>query len=518
MKPPLFALVLAAPATPLLALVGLSCTGLVACSHTYPLRPEVIPVRRVASASGAPKILRVVDIGQQVLPGLGILGPPQSDGQATVGELLVVWGESFGKQPTVSIGATAVPVLAHLAGGGLVVRVPPATVAGDAIKLQVQSRGGIDSFPLRTRRVGLVSNGRGLVGFTLGARTTLQALPGIQLGAVEGLMVDSSGACAYALVGGARGAALHTIDLSATPPRIVTHDPLPGRVIQAFAAARSAPRAIVATDTHLVVFDTNHPCTPIAYKPRPLERELSGKALRAAALSPGGQLLALVTKARNTLVLLDLQRPGAIPSADAIEVLPEARSSQLAGVTFSLEGKRLWLIASDTASSVAAGHRPIELLRYSVVGDTALRPPQQWEANAKGAVVGWQLDRSSPARSGAVIGADDSRSALYLAVQPAAQLQHQSTNAKGALLRVSPGRRAKSVLQLAGVEAIAVVSRPAIALVVCSRGNGKTASDKSLVVVARRAWDKTATEQSVDLGPALPLRQPGGARPFCVQP
>src|SRR5579862_4155948 len=65
--------------------------------------PDVIDPAHVGSSFGGPSIDRVRDVGAPRLP---IAGPwrGESDGVACPGELLLIEGSGFGRQPTVSIG------------------------------------------------------------------------------------------------------------------------------------------------------------------------------------------------------------------------------------------------------------------------------------------------------------------------------------------------------------------------------------------------------------------------------
>ena len=71
-------------------------------------------VSALAAAGGAPKIMRIRDLGQPQLPAQGAYAVSDSDGVGVIGELLLIEGDALGKQPTVHVGGRAADVLARL--------------------------------------------------------------------------------------------------------------------------------------------------------------------------------------------------------------------------------------------------------------------------------------------------------------------------------------------------------------------------------------------------------------------
>src|SRR5688572_8804565 len=91
--------------------------------------PPVIDPADVAPQAGAPRITRIRDAGTVNLPRTGAIDAI-TDGVASPGELLVIEGRGFGRQPTVLIGQRGADVLARTRGDGVVVRVPAGVESG----------------------------------------------------------------------------------------------------------------------------------------------------------------------------------------------------------------------------------------------------------------------------------------------------------------------------------------------------------------------------------------------------
>src|SRR4051812_6625843 len=68
--------------------------------------PNIIEARELPSAIGAPRISRVRDAGTVRVPSEGPW-KGEEDGVATPGELVLIEGDNFGRQPTISIGGRA---------------------------------------------------------------------------------------------------------------------------------------------------------------------------------------------------------------------------------------------------------------------------------------------------------------------------------------------------------------------------------------------------------------------------
>src|SRR5262249_14829304 len=162
---------------------------------------------------------------------------------ATPGEMILIEGSGFGKQPTVMVGGRPAALDGRTDGGGIVVRVRPGVAAG-SVTVVVSTPKGRSEKAIPMRRFALVAVGEE------NHRPVLEVgkeahpfghpleLPDAQL-----VRFSFDGSTAYVVAQGQAGPArLHTIDMTAAAgPRLVRTQNLPERVRMAAAAADNAP-------------------------------------------------------------------------------------------------------------------------------------------------------------------------------------------------------------------------------------------------------------------------------------
>lgn len=485
------------------------------CANTQSItRPTIVGVRDVAGSGGIPEIVRVVDLGGMRLPKRGDFAIKTGDNKGAIGELLLLWGKDFGKQPAVSIGGEPTDVLAHVKGGGVVVRVPWGIASG-SMPVTVTTPRGSATRRFAVRRVGLLAAGAELRVFELGGPGEVKLGGKLALAGVEALEVCSDGSAAYAVTSDKK-LTLHTIDLAAPTPRVVTQDALPGTKIAGIARANRAAVLAVVTDTHLVYVDTHVGTIPALYKAHPLPRTIAGRPLGGVALSPDGRTLAFIAKDKNELFVFDASVPGNLPAPLVKDVAPEARLPLLHHVAFSLGGTQLWVVTGDTAGSIAAGHQTSEVISFELLEGRLKGEPKRWSLDADLAPLSATMARSAPTPAGSAIRTQTASSALYVTAYPHALVAKAGASEGGVVLRSVPD---KPVGKLVGGKhlllAVRVAGRPQQVVAVGRRTAGGKAE---YFLLGLAAWDAQAKPTIVPLGPASQLVAPVPGAQLAIQP
>jgi hypothetical protein len=302
--------------------------------------PSIIDARDVRPASGAPTITRVRDAGTAMVPRSGAL-EAITDGIASPGELLVVEGGGFGRQPTVTVGGRPTEVLARTRGDGLVVRVPGGAEVG-RVELVVTTSGGSARHEVELRRFALVL-AEGRLRFVLVGRDELRPLPhSLEIKDARAVRVDSTGGIALVLGDSSEGSRLSVVDLGRGEPSLLGGLDIPHRGA-ALATASVAPRVAVVGDGRLSMLDTTSLRRPVVYQSVALPKEVRG--IRAAELSPDGRTLALLLGEGNRLIALDVSTPTAPQIISSVEILPNERLGLVRALGFSPDGQSLWVIS-----------------------------------------------------------------------------------------------------------------------------------------------------------------------------
>lgn len=434
----------------LLALPVSGCSG--AASWPRVLDPSDI----VDLSEGTPRIRRIRDLGNTHIGQAGPLSA-EADGQFAVGELVLVEGGGFGKQPTVRIGGRPAEVLWRTRGGGIIVRIPAGVPAGPA-RVSVQNAAGESEVPLGAplRRLGaLLDPGRGelhvvAVGGDLGAAPAAQQLgppAGRKLPGARRVVISSDGSCAYVLVAGADRESVAIVDLMAPAgPQVVETRALT-HPAYAIAAAERAPALALVGEEYVTLWDTREARRPAPWRAERLPEE--ARRGRAAALDPGGTLLAVAVPEGNELVVVDVKpgkkevRPELVGRIDA---LPGARQPLLLDLRFASDGETVWVLSGDNPQSRPAGHQPTRLSAVHVgapetgteVGRTQreLTLAKTVELRDAGAPLRLALARALPTAAGTTIRTPPEKAALYFTtLAPEAP----SGGAAGALVHAEPG-------------------------------------------------------------------------------
>jgi hypothetical protein len=309
--------------------------------------PPVIDPRDVHVARGAPQVTRIRDAGTVMVPKEGAIDA-LTDGVASPGELLVVEGSGFGRQPTVTVGGRPAEVLARTRGDGLVVRVPGGSASG-IVDVAVTTSAGSARLGVELRRLGIALGRDDKLRFFVVGRDELKPLPNaVAINQGREIGIDSTGGAALVLADASEGSRLVVVDLGRTDPSILGSLAVPHRGA-ALAAASIAPRVAIVGDGKLSVIDTSSLRRPVLYDPAPLPKEARG--IRAAQLSPDGRVLALLCAEGNRVVALDVSSPTAPQLISSVEILPNERLSLVRDIAFSADGQTLWVISGASADT-----------------------------------------------------------------------------------------------------------------------------------------------------------------------
>jgi hypothetical protein len=500
----------------LLTALGLAgavlCTGCPATTANK--RPVITPVREVSRGGGVPQIVKIVDLGAMRLPKRGPLTIKAGDGQASIGELLLLWGKDFGKQPAVAVGDEPTDVIAHVSGGGIVVRVPWGIPSGPT-QIKVTTRGGSAKLRYPIRRVGLVGDAKGLRSFAIGKSGKATVGAPLPLSGVQGLTTSPDSSVAYAVVLERGKLALVTIDLTAQKPAEVTRDPLPGAKLFGIARADRSTLVAVVTNTHVVYVDASVGTVPALFKPLPLPRNLDGRPMTGVALAPDGKTLAALAEDKNQLVLFDARKPTVLPAPQILDVLPTARLPMVHSAAFSLDGKKVWALGGDTKASIAAGHQAAQLVAFTLAEGRATGEPTRWIASETLAPAAASMARSAPTPAGTAIRTQTASSALYMTAHTFARLSKGGSAQGGVLLRAVENKPVEKLLggdSLLG--AVRVVGRPQTIVVTGARAKGRAFER---ILLTRRAWDDQAKAEVVVVAPMKTVGAPPSPGLLVVQ-
>ena len=339
--------------------------------------PDVVDARELSRSFGGPKISRIRDVGAGRIPVAGAW-KGESDGVAVPGELLLIEGDNFGRQPTVSIGGRATAIVARTDGGGILARVPTGVPIGE-VDVSVAQPKGRAVLPFKVKRFAIVvHDGKAFVLELTkdGAQPAGQplAIPG-----ARALRMSADGGAAYVLASRPDHDRLVVIDLAAAGgPKLAGERLLSHRATH-LATASDAPIAVAVGEGKVTLFNLPRSNAPASYDATLLPKEL--RAPLAVELSPDGKVLALLLAEGNRLAILDLDKPPAVKPITTVDLLPDQRLSLVRDLAFSSDGETLWVVSGDNAQTLPA----IQPTRLTALRLMVEAPPEAANANPSGA-------------------------------------------------------------------------------------------------------------------------------------
>jgi hypothetical protein len=434
-------------------------------------RHLVVTAREVPGASGAPSIARVVDLGDLgAIPTTGPLPAFDSDGVFSVGELVLIEGDDFGKLPTVQIGGRPSAVVARTGSGAIIARIPPGVPSGE-IAVEVSHPAGRHQKAISVVRWGAVVQPGGAVHLLRFADAgTPERFATLDLPGARDVAFSTDGQACYVLAqargGGSEGSLAIVVTTAGGGPRVIRHLRLPMAAPLALAAAAEAPLLAIVDAHHGLLVDLEDPRRPALHEPFALELQPGRVAPQAIALDHQGRTLAVLVAQGNQLVPFDLRRREQPVRGAVLAVAPGVRHPVASGLTYAPSGDELWIAAGDTALSIAGGHQPTRLIAVAVAHGTAapFAPPREAPvAGAAAPVVVATARRQtvapgtairSQSRTAAVVMASVDPGLLRLGSAPAQQAPAVVLDAvaePGAVLRTDLEGDAASLFRTAGV-------------------------------------------------------------------
>lgn len=398
--------------------------------------PPLVTGRAVPSSSNAPEIRAVHDIGSPNLARVKRIPAGNGDGVASIGELVLISGDDFGRSPRVSVVGRAAEQVARTANGGIVVRIPPGVRTGGQT-IEVRNAHGKDrtTFPIRRYTLATVPSDDKIHVFEVTAEKLERVSAPVKLKGAHLIRFCAGGR--IALVGGRREAALVVLHLNmAAPggPSRLGQQELPGKQMVALAAAEQVPVAVALSDTHLMFYDTRDPRGPANYSPQPLPPELKGE-LVAADMNPEGTLLAALVSKANKVVLYDVSRPNTLRKLTETAVLPIGFAPLLKDLRFSIDSRTLWVLSGDNPRSRKLGRFPLRLTAMKI------ELQQRGRARSYGVLSVWRaLDvphqaapvaltvaKGQPVAGGATVAIPPANAAIFITVHDAKLLRLAQT-------------------------------------------------------------------------------------------
>jgi hypothetical protein len=394
----------------------------VGCTNGW---PEITDVREMGGSLGGPSVDRIRDMANPDLPVQGALTGAEPDGVATPGELLLVEGSGFGKQPTVRVGGRPAAVLARTDGGGVIVRVPTGIATG-SVRVEISTPRGHAEGSIPMRRFGLVAVSENShvhileidhethpFGHPLG-------LPGAQK-----VRFSHDGSTAYVVAQPAGGGPrLHTIDMTAPQgPRLTTTQEIPDSRVVAFSAADSGAMLAIASDTRIHLVDISNPRRPSRWPPLALAEPVVRAHVVGVALDPDGKTLAVLSARGNQVRLYDITNPRDLKLVTTVDVLPDVRAPVVRELQFSIDGETLWVVSGDNAESLTTGPQPTRLTAIRLLGgdekekEKGPRVVSVWRTMAvpgATAPIGLAVSRGQPVASGTTIRIPPEKAAVFI--------------------------------------------------------------------------------------------------------
>lgn len=414
--------------------------------------PEVMHVRHVSPARGAPGIESVRDLGTGRVPERGRLVARQPDGKGVIGELLLIQGSGFGKQPTVTIGKRSTAVLAHTEGGGVVVRVPWGIDPG-VVDVEVSHDAGRHHVSFPVLRRGLVVTEKGLQVIDVGAGGAVKAGRRVPLPGARKVVYSHDGSVAY-VAGKAGTLKIWIVDMTAPSPRVVDSHDIPGARLIDLATASQSTLGVAVSDTHIVYFDNKQMLNPAFYSPHAIPREVIDRKILAAAIGGQGRTVGVLLADLNMLALFDASRPSVPDKPRLVDVLPDARLQVVTDLGISGDGTSIWVASSDNPRSIAGGFQPARLTQLQVSpagkGPLTATVHQTWSLGDKLSVVTLALARGEPIPPGTSIRSAPSSSVVYLSSFPSGLLKERlgslGSGAGGKLIRSSLAQKSGELI------------------------------------------------------------------------
>lgn len=320
---------------------------------------SIVGSRHVAASSGAPDISRVTDLGDLAsLPAKGNLSTSESDGEFVIGELILIEGDDFGKLPTIAIGGRPAKSIARTAAGGIVTRIPIEVPAGE-LSVEVSHPDGRGIKKISVKRLVAAATGNEVQVAVANGDGKLLEASALPVANVEDLCFGHDGQALYLAV--PKEKALRAVSVAARGGPVVTGSFRMGAGQFVELACRADVPVLAAVHRRKIfVYDTG---VPTAISEAAVVK-LADDAV-AAALSPDGESIAVLTRESNSLLLVSIATATVVAT---LRVFENETAPLLRDLVYSPAGDELWLMSGNSVKSEASGTRPTQLHRVAVHG------------------------------------------------------------------------------------------------------------------------------------------------------
>jgi hypothetical protein len=406
-----------------------------ACKKPDPWK--IVTPKDLEAPDSAPVITQIEDIGAAVVTAGLPLKPRAGDAIAVPGELIVIRGKHLGRQPSVMIGVKPVSVLARLADGAIVVRVPPGVRSGD-LPVTVTQRKGSRRHTLTIQRHGLAvsPDGKKVHVLKIGAHTAELARRTINVPDVRAMLPHPLGGVIYLLSGSPNASVeLHSIDMAAKGgPKIVSSTKrgmTPDADQTFFGLSVATEKALVtsAVGDSITMWDAETPTKPSVWHSIEIPPKLGKQEITDMAISPDGKTLAVLFADVNSVVLADVTdplrvrwtKPTLVHSGENTPPLVRRLSFHQEDISPTRSVQALWVLSGDNRKSLQVGRHPTHATRYEVTsaqsGDTLpqLKKTKQFSINPSPAIHDWAATfNPQQVQSGTSLRQDPSRMVFYV--------------------------------------------------------------------------------------------------------
>lgn len=389
--------------------------------------PHLVTTRELDAAGGAPTVRRVVDLGD--VAELAATGPvpKDSDGVYVVGELVLIEGDDFGKQPTVLIGGRPAAILGRASGGGIVTRIPAGVAAGE-VEVEVSHLDGRGVRAITVRRYGLVAEaGAGIVhalsvGAGVSSADAALAVPG-----ARAVRMTAEGQVAFigaATASGDNGRLVTVVLAAGGGPRVVHETTTSVGPIVSVSPASAAPQLAVIGRHGVQLYLVQQPRQPAPYGAARFAADLVARGVVAGELHPGGRWLFVVVAEGNQLLLFDAGEPERPTVAAAVDLAPGELVPLARDLVLSADGATAWVLIGDGAVSLAAGRHETRVVEVALSfpsgpsGPPGLLVTRTVAVPGAAAPVGLALVKPETASGAAVRDAGETGALLVTAVAP----------------------------------------------------------------------------------------------------
>ena len=407
------------------------------CGSGHGPRDVVVP-RHISEGGGAPELSQVTDMGDlESLPARGPLPQLNKDGLFTIGELMLVEGDDFGKQPAVKVDGRPAQILARIGNGGIVSRIPPGVRTGE-VEVEVSNASGSDATRIAVHRHAVVVDAsRGVVHVVdVDSHGETVATSSFELPGARDVAFSSDGQVAY-VAADASKPVLGVVAMAAPGgPRLVRNIEVPSDRAMGVVTTPDSTLVAVVGGNAVTLFDSTD-----APFPRFLAEIILPDGARAVAVDPAAKFVAAVASEKNQLTIIDVGQPASPKIADSVSILPGETVPLIRDLAFSPTGDELWVLTGDSRESTVAGSRPTTVVAVKP-DPTQFVVSRQVPVAAAGAPLTMAVGHRETVGAATVIRSNRRRGAIVISaanralVQPDPGLSLAGVSEIGQLLRV----------------------------------------------------------------------------------